>query len=287
MDIMLGVDTLTYHCRLEAGDITHAALFSEIAGLGAQFVQLNTYHLRNYSPQDVEELRGLAEGLGLGITLAGTMVGRASEGSTRPGVERVREWLGLARALGSPFMRVSSGFYRSELMGQQDAIHAELRYVCDVLGRATDESDGEPVQVLIENHSDFTPDEYAELIETVGPSRLGVFLDIINPVSMLLDPLPVVRRLVPWAVAGHAKDYRLVSHYVEDKFHRRGFDVQWCYPGEGVADLTALIGALKAGISHHPYYLSIEGLDNYPDRADQRDRLTNSLALLRELCIAA
>jgi sugar phosphate isomerase/epimerase len=285
MDILLGVDTLCYHCRLVTGGITHAEVFSEISDLGAQFVQLNTYHLRDLPPADIEKLRGQAESLGLGITLAGTMVGRAAEGDTGPGVARVREWLDLARALGSPYMRVSSGFYRNELMGDPDAIRAEQRYVSEVLSAAT--ADAADVRVLIENHSDFTPDEYVELIETVGAGRLGVFLDVINPISVLQDPLPVVRRLAPWAVGGHVKDFRMVSRYVEDKFHRRGFDVQWCYPGEGVADLPALIEALKAGASHSPYYLSIEGLDNYPDRADQRDRLAKSIELLRGLLGAA
>jgi sugar phosphate isomerase/epimerase len=143
------------------------------------------------------------------------------------------------------------------------------------------------VRVLIENHSDFTPDEYVELIETVGVDRLGVFLDVINPISVLQDPLPVVRRLAPWAVGGHVKDFRIVSRYVEDKFHRRGFDVQWCYPGEGVADLPALTQAVREEASHSPYYLSIEGLDNYPDRADQRERLAKSLELMRGLLGAA
>lgn len=285
MDILLGVDTLCYHCRLVTGGITHADLLSEISDLGARFVQLNTYHLEDFSPAGIDKLRDRAESLGLGITLAGTKVGRAAEGDIGPAVARVRHWLDLARDLGSPYMRVSSGFYRNELMGDPGAIRAEHRYVCDVLSAAT--GDTADIRVLIENHSDFTPDEYVELIETVGPGRLGVFLDVINPISVLADPLPVVRRLAPWAMGGHVKDFRMVSRYVEDEFHRRGFDVQWCYPGEGVADLPALIGGLRAGIPDGPYYLSVEGLDNYPDRADQRGRLESSFELLRGLLSAA
>lgn len=287
MEIVIGVDTLCYHCRLEAGGITHREIFTEVAQLGVQFVQLNAYHLRSTPAVEVHKLREMAACLGLGLTLAGGMVGRASEPDPAVGVARVHDWLQLARVLGSPYMRVSSGFYRSDLMGQAKAISAEQRYMEHVLSRALAEDSGSPVQLLIENHSDFTPAEYVELIEAVGADRLGVFLDIINPVSVLNDPLPVVQSLAPWAIAGHVKDFRLISRYVEDGYHRRGFDVQWCYPGEGVADLPALIGALKASIRHQPYYLSIEGLDNYPDRADQRDRLAHSLNLLRELCGSA
>ncbi|MBO0821677.1 MAG: sugar phosphate isomerase/epimerase, partial [Nocardiopsaceae bacterium] len=172
MDILLGVDTLCYHCRLVTGDITHADVLAEISDLGARFVQLNTYHLEDFTPADIDKLRARADSLGLGITLAGTQVGRAAEGDIGPAVARVRKWLDLARALGSPYMRVSSGFYRNELMGDPDAIRAEQRYVSDVLAAAT--GDTADVQVLIENHSDFTPDEYVELIEAVGAARLGV-----------------------------------------------------------------------------------------------------------------
>ncbi|MGH2874093.1 MAG: hypothetical protein ACRDL5_16725, partial [Solirubrobacteraceae bacterium] len=65
-------------------------------------------------------------------------------------------------------------------------------------------------------------------------------------------------------------------------FHRRGFDVQYCYPGEGVADLGALVGALAdAEGNGSPYYLGVEGLDNYAGQADQEERLGAAVACLR------
>jgi sugar phosphate isomerase/epimerase len=169
------------------------------------------------------------------------------------------------------------------MLGQPDRIRAEQRYLIEALEVVSRRAEATGVTVLLENHSDFTPDEYVEIIESVGMGRIGVFLDIINPVSMLLDPVPVVRQLAPWAIAGHAKDYRLQSNYVEDRFHRRGFDVQYCYPGEGVADLPSLINALVAAQTAPAYHLSIEGLDNHPGVADQRERLASSLAVLRRL----
>jgi sugar phosphate isomerase/epimerase len=283
MDIRLGVDTLSYHCRLAGGEITLEEVLAEVAGIGGSFVQLNAVHLRDRSAGQLDELRARAADLGLDLTLSGDVVGRAGEGDTvESGVDRVLAWARLAARLGSPFVRVSSGFYRNELLGSPERIRAEQRYVTDVLSAAASRTP-DTVRVLLENHSDFTPEEYVEIIERVGSERVRVFLDVINPITMLLDPLPVVRQLAPWAPAGHAKDYRLVSRYVEDRFHRRGFDVQYCYPGEGVADLRALVGTLAAGGQDEPYLLSIEGLDNHPGVADQRGRLTASLEFLRTL----
>jgi sugar phosphate isomerase/epimerase len=282
--IALGVDTLSYHCRLEGGEISLEQVLEEASELGAEFVQLNAYHLRTRDPGGLEGLRRRADQAHLGLTLSGDVVGRAAQGDAPgAGADRVVRWVELAERLASPFVRVSSGFYRNEMLGRPEAIAAEQRFLVEALRLAVDRAEAAGVSVLLENHSDFTPEEYVEIIDQVGVGRIGVFLDIINPVSMLLDPLPVVRQLSPWALAGHAKDYRLVSNYVEDGFHRRGFDVQYCYPGEGVADLRGLITALVSGQSRTSYHLSIEGLDNHPGVADQRERLAPALALLRRL----
>jgi sugar phosphate isomerase/epimerase len=184
--------------------------------------------------------------------------------------------------VGSPYLRISSGFYRQELTDPA-LIAAEQRYVIDTLRLAATELAGTGIRLLLENHSDFTVAEYSRIIEAVGPDSVGVFLDVINPISTLADPLPVVTELVRWAPAGHVKDYRFESHYVEGGFHRRGFEVKWCYPGEGVADLAALVGAVAAGHRSPDYHLSIEGLDNRRGVADQRERLTSALATLRAI----
>jgi hypothetical protein len=41
--------------------------------------------------------------------------------------------------------------------------------------------------------------------------------------------------------------------------------------------------ALRRGLGDRDCFVSIEGLDNYADRADQRDRVRASLALLTPL----
>lgn len=280
--MLLGVDTLSYHCRLVAGEVALEAVLDEVAALGGAFVQLNAVHLRGFSDARLGELRGYADERGLRLTLSGDVIGRARDADApEEGARRVQGWVELARALGSPYARVSSGFYRNELLGDPGAVRAELDFVVGALNLASEAAPSD-VKILLENHSDFTPEEYVEIVEAVGHERVGVFLDLINPVSLLLDPLPVVTELAPLAVAGHAKDYRLVSSYVEDGFHRRGFAVQWCYPGEGVADLAALVGALRLS-SAEPYFLSIEGLDNRAGIADQKARLGASLVLLRAL----
>ncbi|HEX3650352.1 MAG TPA: sugar phosphate isomerase/epimerase family protein [Pseudonocardiaceae bacterium] len=280
MTLLLGVDTLSYHCRLDAGEITVEEVFREAAELGFAFVQINITHVRRRSDTELAALRGLADELGLAVHVAGEQVGYAHQGETpADGVRRILRWAEYASAVGSPYLRVSSGFYRQELTDPA-LIAAEQRYVIDTLRAAAAELAGTGIRLLLENHSDFTVDEYSRIIDEVGPDSVGVFLDVINPISTLADPLPVVAELVRWAPAGHVKDYRFRSHYVEGGFHRCGFDVRWCYPGEGVADLAALVGAVASGHRSPDYHLSIEGLDNRSGVADQRDRLKSALDTL-------
>jgi sugar phosphate isomerase/epimerase len=283
MDVALGIDTLCYHCRIDAGEIAVEQVMRESAELGASFVQVNAVHIRGRSDAQLEELRELANSLALSLTLAGDVVGVAGRGdSVEDGAARVSEWIRMAGLLGSPYARMSSGFYRAELWREPALIEAEKQYMISALGLAADRN-GTGIRILLENHSDFTPDEYVDIIQTLGPERVGVFLDVINPVSVFAEPLPVVRKLFPWAYAGHVKDFRLVSNFVPGGFHRTGFDVKWCYPGEGVADIAALLGVITTSDREGLYLLSVEGLDSRAGVADQRERLTTTLSLLRDL----
>ena len=282
MKIALGIDTLSYHCRIQAGEITVEEVFDEIAELGCAYVQLDLHHVRQRSLDELGDLRAHADALGLRILTSGDFVGTPRQGDTpADGVKRIAGWIAQARAVASPIVRVASGFYRAELAGDPDAIRAEQRYVIDTLQLAAAELDTTGIVVVLENHSDFTPEEYSEIIAEVGDEHMGVFLDLINPIAVLADPLSMVAGLVPYAVCGHVKDYRFESHYVPDNYHRRGFDVQWCCPGEGVADLPALVELLIAKPGPGTYGLAIEGLDNYPGIADQHERLDRSLGVLR------
>jgi sugar phosphate isomerase/epimerase len=281
--IHVGVDTLCWHLRLEGGAVTLEDVLGQAAELGAAFVQVNLHHVRRRELDELRALRARGEELGLPLLASGDFLGQGRNGdSPDVGIGRVHGWLERAVALGSPVLRVVSGFYRAELMGQPELIEAERQYVVSVLRGGLPAADAAGVALLLENHSDFTLDEYRVLVADAGGST-GVFLDLINPVAALDDPVPVVRELAPLALAGHVKDYVFESIPTDDGYHRRGFAVRYRYPGEGVADLPALVAALREGLAGRDFHLSVEGLDNRADVDDQRQRLAPALALLRSL----
>ncbi len=281
--IHLGVDTLCWHLRLERGAVTLEDVLEQAASLGSDFVQVNLHHVREREIGELRTLAARADEIGLRLLVSGDFLGEGRNGDAPAvGVGRIHAWLERAVALGSSLLRVVSGFYRADLMGRPELIEAERRYVVSVLRGALPAVDAAGVALLLENHADFTVDEYRSLVTEAGGST-GVFLDLINPIAALDDPEPVVRALAPLARAGHVKDYVFESIPTDDGYHRRGFAVRYRYPGEGVADLPRLVAALREGLGGRDFHLSVEGLDNHADVDDQRQRLAPALALLRSL----
>jgi sugar phosphate isomerase/epimerase len=283
MTILVGTDTLCWHLRLESGRVGIEEVLTSSAALGADGVAVNLYHVRGHG--DLPALARQARDLGLRLGASGDFLGAARKGDTvAAGVDRVRRWLEGAVALGSDYLRVASSFYRAELAGQPDVIDRERDLVTAILSGTADEARSAGITLLLENHSDFTIAEYRQIVEDVGRDRMGVFLDVINPIAAFDNPIGVIRELAPLALAGHVKDYVLESIQQPDSYHRRGFAVLYRYPGEGQADLPALLGALQDGLDPaRPYLLTIEGLDNRAEVDDQAARIAPALAYVRSL----
>ena len=263
-------------------------VLEQAAELDCACVQLNLHHVRERSVSELARLRERAQELGLQLLASGDFLGQARNGDgVEVGVGRVQGWLERAAAIGSPLLRVASGFYRTELFGDPEAIERERRYVVGVLAKSLSCAEAAGIRLLLENHADFTVSEYRSIVEELGRDRIGVFLDLINPIAALDDPLPVVEELAPLAAAGHVKDYVFRSIQTDDAYHRRGFEVLYRYPGEGVAPLDALVCALRVGVAERTFFLTVEGLDNRAGVHDQVDRLRPSLARLRPLLEAS
>jgi sugar phosphate isomerase/epimerase len=270
--------------RLATGAITAERVLEEAASLGAPVVALNLHHVRDRSVPELGQLNVGARSLGLRLLAQGDFIGSPRRGDdVSAGVTRIHEWVERAATLESPSLRLVSGFYRAELAGKPELIDRERRYVSDVLARAAASARAAGVRLLLENHSDFTVDEYELIVRDVGSDRMGVFLDLINPVVTFDDPVRAIERLAPLASSGHVRDFELRSIQQPDHYHRRGFEVLYRYPGEGVAPVTALVAKLAEVVGDRPYDLLIEGLDSRADVDDQVKRLGPALAYLRAL----
>jgi len=64
------------------------------------------------------------------------------------------------------------------------------------------------VVLALENHQDTTSDELIELCQAGGP-RVGITLDVANPLAVGEDPLLFAAKVGPWIRNVHLKDYRI------------------------------------------------------------------------------
>jgi sugar phosphate isomerase/epimerase len=90
----------------------------------------------------------------------------------------------------------------------------------------------------LENHKDWTADEMVGLLARHASEYLGVCLDIGNNISLLDDPLDVIRKLAPYAVTTHFKDMA-VKEYPE------GFLLSEVPLGAGVLDLAWVVDTIR------------------------------------------
>ncbi|MBN2206184.1 MAG: sugar phosphate isomerase/epimerase [Candidatus Aminicenantes bacterium] len=145
-----------------------------------------------------------------------------------------------ARALGVRIIRSCSGGLM-RWTDQGPSTEALLRAAADGLRAQVPMLKDLGVTLAIETHFEFTTFELARLLEASGADPgdgLGVCLDTMNLLTMLEDPLPAVRRVLPWIVSTHIKDGGLLL----ETNGLRSFPAE---AGRGVIDLKGVCEALS------------------------------------------
>lgn len=92
--------------------------------------------------------------------------------------------------------------------------------------------------LALENHKDWTIDEYVNLFQTYSSEYFGACLDLGNNISLLDDPMVVVEAAAPYAKATHIKDMAIMP--CED-----GFLMAEVPLGTGILDLPRIVSLLQ------------------------------------------
>jgi sugar phosphate isomerase/epimerase len=278
--IELGIDAYCWHSRLAAGEVTIAEVLETTASLGVAYLQVDLGYARS-APGGIDAVRDRAEAAGLRLEANGGPIGRRYfEADSAAAAAKVGEWLREAEQLGCSSLLVHSGVYRPELEEVPGSEGEELAFVRDVLYRAAPAAERTGVLLMLENASDFKSDQLVGLFDEAGPS-MSLFLDLTNPYNVFEDPIEAIRKMAPLARAGHVKDFVLTSNWTPDRFHRRGFSLEFRYPGEGMTNLAGALAELVRSAAVEPFPLAVEGLDSEPGVDDQAPRLQASIGKLR------
>lgn len=140
----------------------------------------------------------------------------------------LREYLSIARELGSPFVRT---------LATTPDLSAAKAQLLDILPAY--EAAG--VAIALENHGLHTTKQLAGLFDDVASPMLGCCLDTVNSFSALDAPDTVIADLTPYIVNLHVKDFDITR--VD---HQMGFVVLGTPAGSGKLNIPKLLETIRA-----------------------------------------
>lgn len=92
--------------------------------------------------------------------------------------------------------------------------------------------------LAIENHKDWTAEEYVDMFERYSSEYFGACIDFGNNISLLDDPMELIEAAAPYVKATHIKDIGVMPA-------RNGFDMSEVPLGSGILDLPRMIAILQ------------------------------------------
>ena len=207
-----------------------------LLALGASHIEVRSAWGTNVSeltPADVQRLKAILDGNGLKVSAVASPIGKVDVRlPVEHEVERLRQIISVAKALGAKYVRIFS-FYRDEAQTHDDVRDAVLARM-SALAREAEQAG---VVLLHENEKDIygdTPERVLDIMETVDSPALRVAWDNANFVQVGVKPF--------------TEGYALLRPYLEyfqvkDALSSTGEVVP---SGEGDGELDETIAALAA-----------------------------------------
>lgn len=199
-------------------------------------------------------------------------------------IEKEKNWIRMAAALGAGFCRVLSGQRRPELTRERG-----IELVAQSIEACLPEAERCGVTLIIENHykDDFWSypefaqkmDVFCELVERVKHPRFGVNYDPSNAFLAGDDPLELLQRVKHRVVTMHASDRTLIEGTLEDLRREEGGAEGYAKRlrhgeiGKGLNDYDAIFGTLRG--------VGFDGWISIEDGVDGMDQLKASVAFVR------
>ena len=202
----------------------------------------------------------------------------------RAEIEKEKNWIRMAAALGAGFCRVLSGQRRPELTRERG-----VELVAQSIEACLPEAERCGVTLIIENHykDDFWSypefaqkmEVFCELVERVQHPRFGVNYDPSNAFLAGDDPLELLQRVKHRVVTMHASDRTLIEGTLEDLRREEGGAEGYAKRlrhgeiGKGLNDYDAIFGTLRG--------VGFDGWISIEDGVDGMEQLKASVAFVR------
>jgi len=199
-------------------------------------------------------------------------------------IEKEKNWIRMAAALGAGFCRVLSGQRRPELTRERG-----LDLVVECIEACLPEAEHCGVTLIIENHykDDFWSypefaqkmDVFCELVARIRHPRFGVNYDPSNAFLAGDEPLELLARVKDRVVTMHASDRYLAEGTIadlrRDEMGAEGYAIRLRHGtiGKGLNDYDAIFATLKGA--------GFDGWVSIEDGVDGMEQLAESVRFVR------
>lgn len=193
--------------------------------LGFDGIQIDICHLESHEDSYLEKVGNYARNKNFYIEY----------GSTGISEDHTLKELEITRKLGANLMRTFMGFDRY-IKGTD--VSKEISYAVKILKEVEVKAKEYDIKIAIENHCDATVDEIISLMEQVHSPYIGMCVDLGNFMIHLEKPEESVRKLAPYIINTHFKDYAV-------HMENWGFKTFGVPLGEGMINLNEVLKILE------------------------------------------
>ncbi len=268
-----GVSSYSFSRLVNSGAMKQIDVIAQTAAIGFETIEFAGFSL----PEDesalafAEKARAACEKHGLEITNypIGADFLRGCDGDLKAEIERVKEEVRVAHALGAPGMRhdATAGF-PPEHVGAK-SFDAALPRVAEGCRAVTEFAAELGVRTMVENHGYFCQDSdrVEKLICAVNHPNFGALIDVGNFACADEDCARAVGLLAPYAFHAHVKDFHLKSGNTffpgEGWFtSRAGNYLRGAIIGHGDIPVAQCLRVLKASGYDGPVSIEFEGMED-------------------------
>ena len=244
--------------------------------LNIDTVSLETYFMPELDRAFLAGLKEKLDDSGLEGMLAWGHPQGLETGKNLKAAEDLKQTIKLLKYFGNNILHFrGGGLADRNAEPQQLQIERLSEMLKDIAGLAAEYE----IILAMENHMDFTADEQLEILARVDAPNLKVLLDTGNNLRILEDPIEVVKKLAPHAVAIHLKDMFATGKGNPVTEWRKFWHTAPL--GKGIIDLPEVLRILKENNFDGPLNLEIDFLN--PRWRDDDQAVAESIEYLRSI----
>ena len=278
----VGIDSYCYHRffgevygplgepnrRMTYKDFLHRAIDLKVDG-----VSLETCFFESLDNAYLKELKQIIDQGHLETVVAWGHPKGFEGGNAPQAMVDLKNMFRVCHILGAKVMRVVG----SSLDYRNDPHEPQLQALTGIFKEAARVAEGEGVKLAMENHFDFTTDEFMDLVDRVNSPYFGVCFDTGNALRIGDDPVESARLLGEHIFATHTKDVKPVYGVSPKEWYFFA-----CVPvGQGVINMPGLVDALLA--TGYQGLFAIELDYAHPEVADEDIAVEQSVKYLQGL----